>query len=328
MTALVQRKLPGSPISREQLIAEWEDLRHRNARKGPVASFLFDVHYSVPEKTYQWRIQMDCGCVRDAVTRHHTDDKPADKVERLGELAGTYYFGHVQPSEREIRDAEERANRHAVEAARAKVNGSDLPEESERPSIYGKARLRGGQLLCHDPKCTRYRSHGGPVRDIVEWVRLRDKLYVSEPLEIDGETIRGAQDYAVWDVVLTCGHFKQEHTSPGWNPKNGPAHRNNDKRRALDEVLEVIAKGDPDEEAYWRRMYAENHPDPAPFTRCHTCACIRTITAYQRVGWLATKKALPKPTPPPRKTLERRLRKIEAEAAQLREQLEGLPPEA
>src|SRR4051794_40617888 len=105
MTAPAQRKLPGTPIPRERLIAQWKDLQQRNLMKGPVASFLFDVHYSVPEKTYQWRIQLDCGCVRDAVTRHHTDDKPADKVERLGELAETYYFGHVQPSEREICDA-------------------------------------------------------------------------------------------------------------------------------------------------------------------------------------------------------------------------------
>jgi|tagenome__1003787_1003787.scaffolds.fasta_scaffold20769631_2 hypothetical protein len=35
--------------------------------KGPVASFLFDVHYSVPETTYQWHIQLDCGCVRDVL---------------------------------------------------------------------------------------------------------------------------------------------------------------------------------------------------------------------------------------------------------------------
>jgi hypothetical protein len=31
----------------------------------------------------------------------------------------------------------------------------------------------------------------------------------------------------------------------------------------LDQVLEEIAKGDPDQEDYWWRMYAENHPDPA-----------------------------------------------------------------
>jgi hypothetical protein len=52
-----------------ELIAEWEDLHHRNLMKGPGASLLFDVHYSVPEKTYQWRVQLDCGCVCDVLTR-------------------------------------------------------------------------------------------------------------------------------------------------------------------------------------------------------------------------------------------------------------------
>ena len=68
MTLPVERKVPGTPIPREQLVGQWEDLDHRNLMKGPVASFLFDVHNSVPEKTYQWRVQLDCGCVRDIVT--------------------------------------------------------------------------------------------------------------------------------------------------------------------------------------------------------------------------------------------------------------------
>jgi hypothetical protein len=37
MTLPVEWKLPGGPISREQLVAEW-DLHHRNLMKGPVAS--------------------------------------------------------------------------------------------------------------------------------------------------------------------------------------------------------------------------------------------------------------------------------------------------
>ncbi|MGB8387838.1 hypothetical protein [Mycobacterium sp.] len=65
MTLPVERKLPGEPIPREQLVAEWEDSHHRNLLKGPVANFLFGVHYSVPEKAYPSRMQLDCGCVRD-----------------------------------------------------------------------------------------------------------------------------------------------------------------------------------------------------------------------------------------------------------------------
>jgi hypothetical protein len=57
------------------------------------------------------------------------------------------------------------------------------------------------------------RPHGGPVRDIVEWVPRRDHRYVKEHLEIDGKTIRGVQEYAVWDVVLSCGHAG---THPAW----------------------------------------------------------------------------------------------------------------
>ena len=45
MTLLVERKLPGYPIPRKRLVAEWEDMHPRNLTKGPVASFLFDVHY-------------------------------------------------------------------------------------------------------------------------------------------------------------------------------------------------------------------------------------------------------------------------------------------
>ena len=163
------------------------------------------------------------------------------------------------------------------------------------------------------------------MRDIAEWVRHRDSPYVSEPLEVDGKVIRGAREYAVWDVILSCGHFTQEHTEPRWKPEDGPVHRKSKKRLPLNQVLEEIAKGDPDEEAYWRRMYAENHPDPAPFTPCQTCACSRTITAYQRVGWLAKKAKPVKTQPIPRKTLERRLQKLESEAAQLREKLDSLP---
>jgi hypothetical protein len=70
--------------------------------------------------------------------------------------------------------------------------GTDLPAEPERPSIYGKARLQDGQFLCQDPKCPKYRSHGGPVRDIMEWVRRSDSPYVSAPLNASTNSLRSA----------------------------------------------------------------------------------------------------------------------------------------
>jgi hypothetical protein len=80
--------------------------------------------------------------------------------------------------------------------------------------------------------------------------------------------------------VISCVHFAQERTKPGWQLEDGSVRRESKKRLPLNQVLEEIAHGDPDHKTYWRRMYAENRPDPAPFTRCRTCACVRTITAY------------------------------------------------
>ncbi|MGQ9408243.1 hypothetical protein [Mycolicibacterium neoaurum] len=118
---------------------------------------------------------------------------PADKVERLAELASTYHFAHVRPSEREIVEARQQAGRDAERAARAEVSGTEVPDEPERPSIFGKANLKAGQLLCENPGCPRYRRRG-PVRDIAEWVRLQDNPFVMESLELGGETIRGARE--------------------------------------------------------------------------------------------------------------------------------------
>ena len=65
MTLPVEWKLPGGPISREQLVPEWEDLHHRNLIKGPVASFLFDVHYWCAERLVRSQSAVDCnGCAK------------------------------------------------------------------------------------------------------------------------------------------------------------------------------------------------------------------------------------------------------------------------
>ena len=182
-----------------------------------------------------------------------------------------------------------------------------------------------GQFLCHKRDCTRYQQ-GGPVRDIVSWIRRRDNFYISEPLVIDGKTIRGEKQQAVWDVLLICDHFGHQTAEPDWDPKEGPRHqKGKNRRRGLDDMLEVVAQGDPDKENYWRRMYAEDHPEPAPFVYCYTCARVRSILAYERVGWLEPKPKPAKPRPSPRKSLERRLKKLEAEAAELRERLKSLP---
>ena len=172
----------------------------------------------------------------------------------------------------------------------------NCPTNRSGPSIFGKARLKAGQLLCEDPGCPDYRQRG-PVRDIIEWVCLRDAPFVMEPLEVDGETIMVAREYAVWDVVLGCGHFALEHTTAGWKPEDGFVGGKSKTQRLLQEVLDVIAKGDPDEEAFWRRRYTEGHPEPTPFTRCHTCACVAgSPPTSESVGSYPKRKTSPAET--------------------------------
>jgi hypothetical protein len=40
-----------------------------------------------------------------------------------------------------------------------------------------------GQFLCHKRDCTRYQQ-GGPVRDIVSWIRRRDNFYISGSTDV------------------------------------------------------------------------------------------------------------------------------------------------
>jgi hypothetical protein len=276
---VVERKLPGSPIPREQLVRQYEDWRWRNVNVGPGQAAIFDLLVPKPEDTYQWRIQLNCGCIRDVVTH-------GDALERLVQRSDKYYHWHSE---------------------------EQLPD---------------GQWLCHDPKCPKHRLTGGPVRDIVEWRKRHDDLHHFEPMEIDGERIGKPHDDAVWDVLLSCGHLDTKFTKPDWKPEDGPVHpKPTNEWRGLEEILPVVAK-DQDDEAYWRRIYAEKHPEPALFKQCQTCANMRSVVAYERVGWVKPKPKPPKaptpPKPPSRRNLQTRLRKLEAEAEQLREQLKKL----
>jgi hypothetical protein len=92
-------------------------------------------------------------------------------------------------------------------------------------------------------------------------------------------TIRGDQEYAVWDVVLGCGHFTQEHTPPKWNPEDGPIHRKNRKRRPLEEVLEVLAKAIPTQ----RRTGSGCTPTPPRPRTFHAMPYLREHPHHHRL---------------------------------------------
>ena len=112
-----------------------------------------------------------------------------------------------------------------------------------------------------------------------------------EPFEIDGEIVLRERTYAKWDVVLDCGHRDTKLTDLDWAPDRGLTHRRA-KRRLATVIKELCT--DADDEQYWRRVYAEKHPEPAPFVQCHTCGTTRTVATYQRIGWVKPQTA---PTP-------------------------------
>lgn len=96
----VECKLPGEPTSREEVVRQYESRRWRNVQEGPGRAAIFDLLVPKPEDTFRWRIQLDCGCIREVTTR-------GDDVERLLANSDTYQFGSVRPSKREL--DEERA---------------------------------------------------------------------------------------------------------------------------------------------------------------------------------------------------------------------------
>jgi hypothetical protein len=197
------------------------------------------------------------------------------------------------------------------------------------PGGRNKTKLPAGQWLCHNPECPRHRLVGGPVRDITEWISRDDEPYIMEGQEYEPDIVVPEKIYARWNVALSCGHRDTELVENlDWRPEDGfvPRPPPKGKYLGLRTLLKEIAK-DADDEEYWRRVYAEKHPDPRPFVQCGTCKDVRGVAAYQCVGTLAPE---PKPEPPlvppkpNRAALERSLKKAEEKAAELRERLRGL----
>jgi hypothetical protein len=115
MTA-VERKLPGDPAPREEVFREYERWRWGNVKEGLGQAAIFDLLVPKPEDTFRWRIQLDCGCIREVTTR-------GDDVEQLLAKSDTYHFGSVKPSKRERDEENEWFNDEWRECYKAKNAG-------------------------------------------------------------------------------------------------------------------------------------------------------------------------------------------------------------
>lgn len=210
--------------------------------------------------------------------------------------------------------------------------------------------LQNGQMLC----C---HEHAPPAeyRDIVEWGERRERTFPADPVEprhgMDPQTwalIRHDEPHtsAFWKVTLTCGHTT-DIVAPElrWKPEDGPRRCSAKRVKEMTKECEEFWASNPTgqdsrERDHMRRMLSQGWPSPGPECLCYTCPYVHWIVAYQRVGWLVPRKAVPKQQqsskPPTRDGLKRRLRQAEAEAERLRSQLArlerdshaGRPPQA
>ena len=85
----VERKISGEPMPREELIRQYDEWRRANMQGGPGRAAIFELLVPAPEETYQWRVQLDCGCVRDVVTR-------ADSVDSLLARSDKYWAWNAE----------------------------------------------------------------------------------------------------------------------------------------------------------------------------------------------------------------------------------------
>jgi hypothetical protein len=109
-------------------------------------------------------------------------------------------------------------------------------------------------------------------------------------------------------------------TDVDWRPEDGPTY-------STPKRLEGMRAEGADLDRWHKRLLAAGGPRPAPFRQRYMCSVVRNLVAYEPIDWVAARPKpinLPKPKPTSRKSLEARLKKLETEAEQLREQLNKL----
>ena len=250
-----------------------------------------------PEQVFRWLIELDCGCVTDAVTAGH-----AAAHVKMGELppSGCVF-------ERFLGSSDSGASTDNVLLFSYGVS-------------WKYSNWVEGFAWCA--------GHGQevPVRDIAEWLERKE-----QPGFRAKDTSREVGPYASWTVKLSCGHYGYSATSElAWRPEQGCAERP-DFVAKIRQKLESDGLDEETRQAL-ERMLQTDATEPRSREDCPTCAYTRRVVGCQPVGPLSKPKPAPEakepPKPPSRRTLTRRLNAAEADIARLREQLAHAEQEA
>jgi hypothetical protein len=318
------------PAIQEAAVMTYPGLTLANAKPRPNAEVLreyqayplannpaFERLYA-PERRYRWLVQLDCGCITEALTEGE-DHLPTDGV-----MGGSLRCDYSEANQRQ--PTRERTFLIAGGLVRC-TNGCP------RGWCYPK-----GYLWCSDHD----EDKELPWREVVRWIKRGDECPTSV---VDGTVIG---PYVSWTVELSCGHCGHLTAESDWIPEWG--HRQRPEVTAkLKPVLEgqraeLAAITDPGERRILKRSIDWNEAfvrmgaaEPWTEEQCAHCQYQRRIVGSRPVGWLAHPKA-PKPPrkprsegspkPPSRLALTRQLNKAEANAEMLRKQLAEAEAEA
>jgi hypothetical protein len=192
--------------------------------------------------------------------------------------------------------------------------------------------LPGGQFLC-EKSAREHKGSPEPEQLIVGWIDREVKDFPPDPVEppelwtddpemwalVRQDT---AHSSAFWTVILACGHVETMVTNLDWVFGQPPHFVT--EQRAGEMAAELETMPDDDHKRKQMRLVKARYPRPAPWLACTMCTWVKSLVAYERIGWL-----VPPPKPPrkPRRQrsceeiLHEQVKRTERELARLRREL-------
>lgn len=208
------------------------------------------------------------------------------------------------------------------------------PAEGRWPAGFFGGSLPPGRMVCvHED------SPPAEYRDITAWGDREVVSFPADPVEprhgLDPHTwalLRHDEPHSVasWRVTLSCGHRDMTVSDLDWKPEDGPVRADAGRLREMLAGCEEMWASQPDlqgerEREHTRRMLEAGWPLPCTEALCYTCPAVRSIVAFQRVGWLVPRAPKSAPTTPSaqpsRTALENHLRQAQTRVDTLQEQL-------
>lgn len=250
-----------------------------------------------PEHVFRWLVELDCGCVTDALTTGYAAAHVA--IDQL--LPANCVF------ERMLGSGKGGASKEHVLLFAYGVH-------------WEYSNWSTGHAWCA--------GHGDdlPIREIVEWRERKER-----PRFYSKESGKELGPYAVWTVKLSCGHYNYHAISEiDWRPEQGVAERTD----VVAKIRDRLSADDLDDRTRHLLEWAlaVQGTEPQAKDDCPYCVYMRRIVGCRPIGPLAKPKPPKRPTEPPkppsRRTLTRRVNVADANVARLREQLVQAEQEA